>query len=341
MIRFTNDYSEGCHPLILEAMAKTNTDINIGYSLDTHSDNARELIKTACNCPNADVHFLVGGTQTNLTVISTFLRSFEAVISAETGHICVHETGAIEATGHKCIACPSADGKLTPDMVYTAVKTHDNEHMVLPKMVYISNTTEMGTCYTTAELKALRTVCDELGLLLFLDGARFGSALAAGTMTFADLGKLCDVFYIGGTKNGALMGEALVIVNPALQSNFRYSIKQHGGLLAKGWLLGIQFETLMQNNLYLELATHANTLALKLKNGIAELGYKFSADSISNQQFPIFPDEIAKIVEQEYGAMFIAKHGETHSEMRLVTSWATKESAVDTFIADLTKLTNK
>ncbi len=339
MISFTNDYSEGCHPLILEAMTKTNTDINTGYSLDKHSNNARKLIKTACNCPNADVHFLVGGTQTNLTVISTFLRSFEAVISAETGHICVHETGAIEATGHKCIACPSTDGKLTSDMIYTAVTTHDNEHMVLPKMVYISNTTEMGTCYTTAELKTLRAVCDELGLLLFLDGARFGSALAAGTMTFADLGKLCDVFYIGGTKNGALMGEALVIVNPALQSNFRYSIKQHGGLLAKGWLLGIQFETLMQNNLYLELATHANNLALKLKKGIASLGYSFSADSISNQQFPILPDEIADIIAKKYGAMFIAKHGTTHSEMRLVTSWATKESSIDIFLADLKELT--
>ena len=235
MYRFTNDYSEGAHPRILDAMVRTNLEGNFGYSTDPHSKHAHELIRAAIGRPDADVHILVGGTQTNATCLCAFLRPHEAAIAAASGHICVHETGAIEATGHKCIAMPAAPGgKLTPDAVRAAVAAHPDEHMVKPKLVYVSNTTETGGVYTTAELEALRAVCDELGLYLYLDGARLSSALAAGGASLTDLGRLCDAFYIGGTKNGALFGEAVCILNPALKPDFRYIIKQHGGMLAKG-----------------------------------------------------------------------------------------------------------
>jgi len=246
MIRFTNDYSEGAHPSILAALAATNTEGNFGYSTDPHTAHAHALIREAIGRPDADVHLLVGGTQTNATAIAAFLRPFEAVISADTGHICVHETGAIEATGHKCIACPNVDGKLTPDAIRAACAANTTEHMVRPRMVYISQATELGTLYSRAELEALRAVCDEEGLYLYLDGARLAVALDASDVTMQDLGRLCDAFYIGGTKNGALIGEALVLLNDALKPDFRYHIKQRGGMLAKGWLLGIQFEQLMQ-----------------------------------------------------------------------------------------------
>src|SRR5699024_4696833 len=225
MIRFTNDYSEGCHPSILEAMAATNTEGNPGYSTDPHSARARRLIQAAIGRTDAAVHILVGGTQTNATAIAAFLRPYEAVIAATSAHICVHETGAIEATGHKCIACPAADGKLTPAAVRAAVAAHPDEHMVKPRMVYISQTTETGTLYTLAEVQALRAVCSELGLLLYLDGARLAAGLAAGGPSLPELAQLCDAFYIGGTKNGALFGEALVLLNDALKPDFRYNIK--------------------------------------------------------------------------------------------------------------------
>lgn len=335
MIRFQNDYSECCHPSILQALAVANTEGNSGYGTDPHTEHAKELIRTAIARPDADVHLLIGGTQANLITISAFLRPFEAVIAADTGHICVHETGAIEATGHKCISCPTTDGKLTPALIEAAVAAHSTEHMVLPRMVYLSNTTEVGTCYTTAELAAIRAVCDAHHLLLFLDGARLGSALATGVTTLADLGKLCDVFYIGGTKNGAMMGEALAILDPTLKENFRFCIKQRGGLLAKGWLLGIQFEVLMQDDFYITQGAHANRLALQLKEGIAALGYPFLSDSITNQQFPIFPDAVVDALREEFAFEYQAKIDETHSAIRLVTSWATKESAVVAFLAFL------
>ena len=339
MIRFTNDYSEGCHPSILEAMAATNTEGNPGYSTDPHSARAHDLIRQAIGRPDADVHLLVGGTQTNATAIAAFLRPYEAAIAAASGHICVHETGAIEATGHKCIACPAADGKLTPDAIRTAVASHPDEHMVKPKLVYISQTTEIGTVYSLAEVEALRAVCDELGLWLYLDGARLASGLAAGGPSLTDLGRLCDAFYIGGTKNGALFGEALVILNPALKPDFRYNIKQRGGMLAKGWLLGVQFEQLFQGNRYVELAAHANALALKLKEGIAALGYTFLCDSVTNQQFPILPDGVVAALGQDFGFEFNCKPDAAHTCIRLVTSWATPEENVDAFLKALAALT--
>ena len=313
MIRFTNDYSEGCHPSILEAMAASNTEGNPGYSTDPHSAHAHALIRAAIGRPDAAVHILVGGTQTNATAIAAFLRPYEAVIAATSAHICVHETGAIEATGHKCIACPAADGKLTPAAVRAAVAAHPDEHMVKPKMAYISQTTEIGTLYTLAEVEALRAVCDELGLYLYLDGARLAAGLAAGGPSLADLGRLCDAFYIGGTKNAALFGEALVILNDALKPDFRYNIKQRGGMLAKGWLLGIQFETLFRDG-------------------------TGACDSVTNQQFPIFPDGVVRALEPDFGFEFSAKPDEGHTCIRLVTSWATPEANVDAFLAALKAL---
>ena len=325
MIRFTNDYSEGCHPSILEAMAASNTEGNPGYSTDPHSAHAHALIRAAIGRPDAAVHILVGGTQTNATAIAAFLRPYEAVIAATSAHICVHETGAIEATGHKCIACPAADGKLTPAAVRAAVAAHPDEHMVKPKMVYISQTTEIGTVYTLAELEELR----------------LAAGLAAGGPSLPELARLCDAFYIGGTKNAALFGEALVILNDALKPDFRYNIKQRGGMLAKGWLLGIQFETLFRDGtgaFYTSLADHANAMALKLKAGIAALGYPFACDSVTNQQFPIFPDAIVKALEPDFGFEFSAKPDEGHTCIRLVTSWATPEANVDAFLAALKAL---
>ena len=336
MIRFTNDYSEGCHPSILEALAATNTEGNPGYSTDAHAARARALICDAVGRPDADVHFLVGGTQTNATAIAAFLRPYQAVIAAASAHVCVHETGAIEATGHKCVACPAVDGKLTPDAVRAAVAAHPDEHMVQPKLVYISQTTEIGTLYTLAEVEALRAVCDELGLYLYLDGARLAAGLAAGGPSLPELGRLCDAFYIGGTKNGALFGEALVILNDALKPDFRYNIKQRGGMLAKGWLLGIQFEQLFaEPGRYTALAAHANAMALRLKEGIAALGYPFFCDSVTNQQFPIFPDGVVKALEPDFGFEFSSKPDAEHTCIRLVTSWATPEANVDAFLAAL------
>lgn len=338
MIRFTNDYSECCHPSILAALAAANTEGNPGYSTDPHSEHAHALIRQAVGRPDADVHILVGGTQTNTTAIAAFLRPFEAVVSSDSGHICVHETGAIEAAGHKCIACPAQDGKLTPDAVRAACAAHSTEHMVRPRMVYLSQATELGTLYSLAELEALRAVCDEQGLYLYLDGARLGSALAAGDVTLPDLGRLCDAFYIGGTKNGAMMGEALVILNDALKPDFRYHIKQRGGMLAKGWLLGVQFEQLMQNGLYVRLGAHANELALRLKAGIAALGYPFLCDSVTNQQFPIFPDETVEALSHGFTFERNGKPDAHHTCIRLVTSWATQPESVDSFLEALGRM---
>ena len=337
MYRFTNDYSEAAHPAILQAIAETNCEGNFGYGCDGHTAHAAALVREVCGAPDAFVQFLVGGTQTNLLAAAAFLRPHEAIIAAESGHVCVHETGAIEATGHKCVAMPAKDGRLTPDAIRAAVEAHPDEHMVKPRMVYISNTTEVGTVYTTAQLEELRTVCDELGLILYLDGARLGSALSLGCTTFADLARLCDAFSIGGTKNGALFGEAMVIVNPVLQKDFRYIVKQRGGLLAKGWLLGVQYEKLMENGaaLYLEMAAHANQMAAVLREGLAAHGYRFSPDSLSNQQFPVLPNALLAKLEGQFHWEVIARAGDTHTVIRLVTSWATRPEAVQAFVKAL------
>ena len=336
MYSFRNDYSEGAHPFVLDALTKTNFVQTCGYGLDPYCAEAADLIRSLCDAPDADVHFLVGGTQTNMVVLDALLQSYEAVIAAHTGHINVHETGAIEATGHKVCTVHSPDGKLTPELVDTVVCAHSGEHMVLPRVVYISDTTEIGTVYTRAELTALREYCDTHGLFLFLDGARLGTALTSpeNDLTLADLARLTDAFYIGGTKNGVLFGEALVLTTPC--PHFRWHMKQRGAILAKGRLLGVQFKAILTDGLYFDLARHANDLALRLRDGIAALGYSFPVSSPSNQQFPVLPNKVITKL-QEMGYEFEIDHvvDDDHTCIRLVTCWATPEGAVEKFLNDL------
>lgn len=340
MYSFNNDYSEGAHPAILEAIAACNMEQNPGYSLDEHTKNAISLIRREIGCSDADIHCITGGTQTNLITISSALKPWQAVISAETGHINVHETGAIEAAGHKVLAIHTLDGKLTPDLILPVLDCHCDEHMVQPKMVYVSNATEVGTQYTKKELEALYQFCQSHNLYLFLDGARLGSALTSpvNDLALCDLARLCDVFYIGGTKNGALFGEALIICHPDLKPDFRYLIKQRGAMLAKGWLLGIQFEQLFHNKLFYQLASHANAMAGKMRKGISDLGYSYAYASTTNQLFPILPDSILEPLSKEFLFSVQGRADETHSVIRLVTSWATHEEAVDQLIGKLSTL---
>ena len=268
MIYFNNDYSEGCHPAVLEALTKTNLEQTPGYGEDCYCRRAADKIRALCGREDLYVQFLVGGTQTNLTVIAAALRPHQGALGPESAHINVHETGAVEATGHKVLSVPSANGKITAKQVRDTVKAHREdssfEHMVQLKLVYISNPTEYGTLYSLAELEALSEACRELGLYLFLDGARLGYGLAAkgNDVTMEDLARLCDVFYIGGTKVGALFGEAVVISNPAIAEDFRYLIKQRGGMLAKGRLLGVQFDALLEDDLYFKIAEQAAALMI-------------------------------------------------------------------------------
>lgn len=335
MIYLKNDYSEGCHPNVLAALTKTNLEATTGYGCDEYCKQAADKIKARFGCPDADVHFLVGGTQVNFTVLSAFLRPWEAAIATSLGHIAVHETGAVEGTGHKVLTAPCTDGILTPEMVRAIVAAHPDEHMVKPRIVYISDSTEVGTIYHKEQLAALHQCCKELGLLLYLDGARLASALTSPENDLApeDLAKYCDAFYIGGTKNGALFGEALVIVNDALKPDFRYAIKHHGGMLAKGRLLGVQFGALFENDLWFEIARHANALAAKLQNGIEAAGYKLLVHSPSNQIFPIFPDEMVERLSRDFAFEVQNRPREGYTCIRLVTSWATGESAVDAFLS--------
>ena len=340
MICFTNDYSEGAHPAILRALGEENLHQNPGYGEDAHCAAAAEKIRALAGCPGADIHFLVGGTPCNLISLTAFLRPHQAAIAAETGHIAVHETGSIEAAGHKVCTIAAAQGKLTGALVRQVVSEHGGEHMVQPKLVFVSDSTELGTIYTKAELTELRQVCDELGLYLYLDGARLASALTAegNDLTLADLAALTDAFYLGGTKNGMLIGEALVITNDALKADFRYIMKQRGGLLAKGWLIGLQFEVLLEDGLYFENARHANAMAARLREGLAAAGCRFVADSPTNQIFPILPRAAADKLAETYGFELWGAGDEEFQPVRLVCSWATKEEDVAAFLADLAKL---
>lgn len=338
MYSFRNDYSEGAHPRVLEALTATNLIQTCGYGLDDYCKEAADLIRQQCAAPQADVHFLVGGTQTNMIVINSFLESYECVIAAHTGHVNVHETGAIEATGHKVCTAYSPDGKVTPEMVESVVAANTTEHMVLPRLVYISDTTEIGTIYTKAELQALRACCDRLGLYLYLDGARLASALTAegSDLTLADLAALTDAFTIGGTKNGLLFGEAVILTNDLPKAHFRWHMKQRGAMLAKGRLLGVQFKALMSDDLFFEIGRHANANAVRLRDGMTELGYGFPTASPSNQQFPVLPNSvICKL--QALGYAFETDHvvDDAHTCVRFVTSWATPEAAVEQLLKDL------
>lgn len=337
---FYNDYSEGAHPNILEALQKTNLDQETGYGEDSISIEASRLIKEKLENPNANIHFVSGGTQANLIVLASILKPFESVIAANTGHIFVHEAGAIEATGHKINIIESTDGKIKPEQIQSVCDYHSDEHMVKPKIVFISNSTEVGTIYKKEELKNISEVCKKNDLYLYLDGARLGSALSSteNDMTLAELSTLVDIFYIGGTKNGALLGEAIVINNEKLNESFRFHLKQRGALLAKGRILGIQFLELFKNNLYFDLSKHANDMASKLVVGITEQGYKFLTDSSTNQIFPIFPNSLIEKLKESYGFYVWSKIDDENSSIRLVTSWATKQEAVDMFIEDLKAL---
>ena len=340
MYSFKNDYSEGTHPNILRALTESNLVQSSGYGEDDYCKEAARLIKEKIGREDIDVHFLSGGTQTNLTAISAFLRPHEAVIAAYTGHIATHETGAIEACGHKVITVKAEDGKLNPNHILSVLEEHTDEHMVKPKMVYLSNSTELGTIYKKEELKEISKLCKDKKLYLYLDGARLGSALCSkdNDLTFSDLGLHTDAFYIGGTKNGALLGEALVITKEELKEDFRYHIKQKGGMLAKGRILGIQFAQLFKDDLYFELAKHANHMAEILKKGISDMGYSFLIDSPTNQVFPIFSNEIIKKLSECYAFQFWQKIDENTSVVRLVTSWATPKEAVEDFIKSLKEI---
>ena len=341
MIRFECDYGEGAHPRILERLAATNMEQTAGYGEDPHCEAARGYIRELCRMPDADVHFLVGGTQANLTVIAAALRPHQGVIAAESGHINVHETGAIEATGHKVITVPGENGKITAGEVRGVCASHwrdpTHEHIAQPAMVYISNPSEIGTIYTLAELEEISKVCRKCGLPLFMDGARLGYGLACELCdyTLADIAALCDVFYIGGTKVGALFGEAVVITDAALKRDFRYIMKQRGAMLAKGRLLGIQFEALFEDGLYFEISRHATELAMKLRAACTAKGYPFLVDSMTNQQFPILPNSLIERLKVKFAFSLWQPTDAAHTAVRFCTSWATKEEHLDELIAEL------
>ena len=344
MILFHNDYSEGCHPKVLEKLIATNFEQTTGYGMDEHCANAAKMIRTLCGREDVAVHFLVGGTQTNLTVIDAALRPHQGALCARLGHIHVHETGAVEATGHKILALPSEDGKINARQVEQAVQDHltcgCTEHTVQPKLVYISNPTELGTIYSLEELRDLSAICHRYGLYLFMDGARLGYGLTAknSDVTIKDLAELCDVFYMGGTKVGALFGEAVAITNPAIAEDFRYLIKQHGAMLAKGRLLGVQFEALLTDDLYFKIAAHANAMADTIRETLNELNVPLLIPGSTNQIFAILPDDTLEQLEKEFTFTEERRMDENSRAVRFCTSWATTEDNTALLCQALKKL---
>ncbi len=342
MIRLNCDYLEGCHPSILEKLTATNLEQTPGYGTDHYCKEAADMIRATFSCKESAVHFMVGGTQANMTVIASALRPYEGVLCADTGHINTHETGAVESTGHKCLALPNKDGLISASQVAVAAATQaDDEHTVRPGMVYISLSTEVGTVYSRSQLKDLYYTCRQLGLYLFIDGARLGYGLAAegGDLTPADVAKFSDVFTVGGTKMGALFGEAIVINNPDLNLRFRYMMKQKGGMLAKGRLLGIQFLTLMEDGLYFELGQRAVKQAMRIRAALKEAGFAFHVDSPTNQLFPIFTDaQWEKIEALGFKLEFIGRLDEEHVILRVCTSWCTEEEYVEKFVGAVGEL---
>lgn len=337
MIRFESDYTQGAVPEILEALIKTNMEQTPGYGEDKYCFSAAEKIRKELKCDSAAVHFLVGGTQTNFTFIASCLRPHEGVISASTGHINVHETGAVEATGHKILPIESFDGKIKAEDIEAMVISHENdasfEHITKPKMVYISMPTENGTIYSKAELEAIYEVCKKKNLILYIDGARLGYAMMCkeNDVAFSDLPNLCDAFYIGGTKVGALFGEALVIVNEKYKEDFRYIEKQKGAMLAKGRLLGLQFDTLFTDGLYFKASAHAMKLADRIRAALKEKGIRVYYNSPTNQLFPMLTDEQMNKLKNDFSFCYWCKNGDLHV-VRFCTSWATQEGDVDTLI---------
>lgn len=344
MIRLECDYGEGAHPRILQRLTETNFEQTPGYGEDAYCEKARALIRELCGSQSVDVHFLVGGTQTNTAVITAALRPWQGVISAHTGHVNVHETGAIEAYGHKVLTIPSEDGTISAETIRRLCESHwgdaTHEHMVQPAMVYLSCPTENGTLYSRAALAEIRRVCDAFGLLLYADGARMGYGLMseANDMTLPDFVRLCDAFSIGGTKQGLLFGEALVLVNPVLKGDFRSLMKQQGGLLAKGRLLGVQFAAMLEDGLYFTLSRRADAIAMKLRRAFEERGCPMLFDSRTNQQYPILPDAALERLERDFAFSYWCRIDETHSAVRVCTSWATTEEAADTLIRALDEI---
>lgn len=341
MLHFDSDYMEGAHPEVMRRLVETNEEQTPGYGTDVYTKRAERLVLDACGLTAGCVHFLVGGTQANATVIDGLLARHEGVLAAETGHINVHEAGAIEATGHKVLTLPHRDGKISADDVNRYVtdfyRDATYQHMVAPGMVYISHPTELGTLYSLAELEALSAVCRRAGIPLYLDGARLGYALAASEadVTLSDIARLCDVFYIGGTKVGALFGEAVVVARPERLPHFLPLIKQHGALLAKGRLLGVQFEALFSDGLYLRIARRAVEQAICLKRAFLRKGYRLYVDSPTNQQFFWLPNAVIDRLQAHASFELWGPRGETETPVRFVIGWATSDAAVDELIACL------
>lgn len=336
MYNFRNDYSHGAHPEVLKAVERTNLDGTVGYGQDDWCRKAADKIKAACQAPQAQVEFLIGGTQTNFVAIAAFLRPWESVICAESAHINGHESGAVEATGHKLIQLPvGPDGKLRPEQIPPVMAVHSDPHLTLPRLVYISQATETGTVYTKAELQALSEVCKAHDLLLYCDGARLGVALAspACDVTLADMAACCDAFYIGGTKNGAMMGEALVLCDPALGKEFFRMKKQTGSVLAKGWLLGVQFDALFTDDLYWKMGRHANDMARRLQDGLKTAGVELMVESTTNQIFPIVSNETVKKLEELCAFEVWSPVENDRSIIRFVCSFATRPEDVDGLLA--------
>lgn len=344
MYLFHNDYNEACHPRIWEKLSVCRSVRMSGYGEDPHCARAAELIRKHCNTADAAVHFLVGGTQTNLTVTAAALRPHQALLAATSAHVNVHETGAIEATGHKVVTLPTADGKLTAGQIRSVMESqvHDEnkEHTVQIKMVYISQSSELGTTYRLAELEEISRVCREYGLYLYVDGARLGYALEScdNDITMPDLAQLCDVFYIGGTKLGTMFGEAVVITNPAIAEDFRYIEKQHGAMLAKGWLIGLQFEALFEDGLYFQIGKTANEYADRLRETLGSLGYPLYLPGTTNQVFAVLPDAVLQKLSEDFSFMLQEKIDETHSAVRFCTSWSTTKESVEALCGRLKEL---
>ena len=344
MIRFNSDYLEGAHPRVMQRLMETNLAQTPGYGEDKFCDRAREIIRELCDMPEAAVHFLVGGTQVNATLLTAALKPWQGVVSADSGHIAVHETGAIEARGHKVLSMPGKDGKLDAGQVSELCRLHfsdeSHEHMVMPGAVYISNPTEVGTLYSREELSALRAVCDRWDLVLYLDGARLGYGLASpeNTLDLPFIARTCDAFTIGGTKQGLLFGEALVLRNPALDKDFRYLQKQMGGMLAKGRLLGVQFEEMLKDGLYMELSRHAIEQAMRLRAALEALHIPFLVNSPTNQQFPVMHNVVLNLLGQQYSYATIEAVDPNHTAVRFCSSWATRPEDVDSLITDLKRL---
>ena len=336
MLFFVNDYCEGAHPAILQKLLETNMEKLSGYGTDKYCDSAKEKIRKACGCPDADVFFLVGGTQTNATIIGSVLNRYEGVLAAQTGHVSCHEAGAIEYTGHKVLTLPAENGKIKAESITDYVETfygdESHDHMVFPGMVYLSHPTEYGTLYSRKELQAISEICRSYEIPLYLDGARLGYGLAGeeNDLSLSEIAHLCDVFYIGGTKVGAFCGEAVVFGEKKnVPAHFITRIKQQGALLAKGRLLGIQFDVLFTDGLYERLGRHAVEMAAALKKGLKQRGYTFFRESPTNQQFVILENDRMEQIEKEVSVSFWERYDEDHTVVRFATSWATREADLE------------